>query len=362
MSQPEDSSSVVLPESAHAPDTQSVLAAIIESSDDAIYSKDSNGRVTSWNGAAERLYGYRQDEVLGRDISLIIPPERQGEERVILGAILRGEKVDHYETTRLCKDGTRAEVSLTVSPVTDIEGVVVGASVIARDISDRRRQEALERELEKRDFLARAAHELKSPLTAISGFAQILSAEAESLGPEDKERVYTALIRQSERANHLIRDLLDLARLESGQVEIELVSVPLREIVAASVESASLDPGVLDNRVDASARVLADPFRLEQVFANLFSNSIKYGASRIRVDVALDGGRVSVSIGDDGPGVPDEIVPELFVPFTRGASEEAPGSGLGLSIVKRLCEAFGGDITYDPEGAGATFVVTLLAA
>lgn len=354
-------SSRVFPESANEPDVQSILSAIVESSDDAIYSKDSEARVTSWNRSAERLYGYSRDEIVGEDIATIIPDDRHGEERVILRRIMNGEKVDHYETRRKRKDGSLADVSLTVSPVYNRVGEVVGASVIARDITERKRREELEREVEKRDFIARAAHELKNPLTAIAGMTHVLRKNEDRLSEDEKEKAYTSLLRQSERANRLITDLLELARLESGQIEIEITDVDLRAVVDSSIEAAALPEDVAVERyVPEGTRVKADEFRLEEVLVNLFSNSAKYGASR--VSVAADES-VRVVVADDGPGIPEELKPDLFEPFTRGSKTGIPGSGLGLSIARRLCEAFGGAIEFEPnEPTGTRFIITLLPA
>ena len=345
------------------PELRSILAAIIESSEDAIYSKDAHARITSWNRSAERLYGYSEQEAVGRDIAMIIPPNRRGEERAILARILEGERIEHFETQRLAKDGTLVDVSIAVSPVHDRLGDIIGASVVGRDIRDRKAREVLEKELEKRDFIARAAHELKNPLTAISGMAQILQANEGELSAEDREMAYGSLIRQSTRANRLITDLLELARLDSGQVDINLISVDLREVVSGSIEAATtLSELAIDNRVDPEWKARADPLRLEDVFVNLFSNSAKYGASSVVVDANLAGDCLHVKVADDGPGVPEDLAPNVFEPFTRGVDATVEGSGLGLSIAKKLCTAFGGDIAYEPnEGGGATFVITLPA-
>jgi PAS domain S-box-containing protein len=351
------------PSSGRAPEIQSILAAIIDSSEDAIYSKDSDALVTSWNRSAERLYGYTEAEAVGQDIAFLIPADRRGEERVILGRILNGESIDHYETQRQAKDGSIIDVSLAVSPVRDSEGDIVGASVIGRDIRDRKRQAALEQEVEKRDFIARAAHELKNPLTTIAGMARILRDKEDSLHPDELEKVYSILIRQSDRANRLITDLLELARLESGQLDIDPIDTEISAVVAGSIEAAAVaDLLPIDNRVE-SVQAVADPFRLEEVFVNLFSNSAKYGASSITVSSESLAEIVRIYVADDGPGIPEELVHELFEPFTRGAGSGVPGSGLGLSIARRLCEAFGGGLDLDPSTtSGTRFIITLRAS
>lgn len=342
-------------------DAQALLAAIVASSDDAILSKDSDGIITSWNQGAERLYGWTAEEAIGRSITLVIPPERHGEERMILDQIMAGNRVDHYETQRQAKDGTIVHVSLTASPIHVPGGGVVGASVIARDITGRKRAEDLERELEKRDFIARAAHELKNPLTTIAGMAQILRDKEDALSAAEKEQVYGALIRQSDRANRLIGDLLELARIESGQVEIELLTVDVAGVIDGSADAAASDDLAVTSEVAPGTMVTADPFRLEEVFVNLFTNSAKYGASGVLVTATV-GPYVEVTVSDDGPGIPGDLAPKLFEAFTRGAHTGIEGSGLGLSIAKRLCRAMGGDLDHDATGAGATFVLTLPAA
>lgn len=343
---------------------EGTLAAIVSSSDDAIFSKDPTGILTSWNPGAQRLYGWTAQEAIGRSVRLIIPPHRRGEENVILEQILAGNRVDHYETERITKDGRLLQVSVSISPVHASDGSIVGASVIARDISAQRREEHLEREVEKRDFIARAAHELKNPLTTIAGMAQILRDKEAELDPDDREKVYSALIRQSERANRLIGDLLELARLESGRFEVAPVEVDLHAVVQGSIDAAAVGDAVtIVNDVPTGTRAVADPFRLEEVFVNLFSNSAKYGASTVTVTGAGAGEKVQLSVTDDGPGIPDELVPVLFSPFTRGAATGLPGSGLGLSIAQRLCAAFGGTLELDETTAsGAAFRITLSSA
>jgi PAS domain S-box-containing protein len=340
---------------------EATLAAIVSSSDDAIFSKDPTGILTSWNPGAERLYGWKAEEAIGRSVRIIIPPHRRGEENMILEQILAGNRVDHYETERITKDGKLLQVSVSISPVHGGDGTVVGASVIARDITQRRREEDLEREIEKRDFIARAAHELKNPLTTIAGMAQILRDKETELQPHELEKVYSALIRQSDRANRLIADLLELARLESGQLQIAPVEVDLHRVLAESIDASAMEDWFgIENGVAPGTHAIADPFRLEEVFVNLFSNSAKYGATGVKVTATPVEDAVRVTVADDGPGIPADLVPDLFTPFTRGAATGVPGSGLGLSIAQRLCEAFEGSLELDDAAeSGARFVITL---
>ena len=159
-----------------AEEVQARLAAIVESSEDAIVSKTLDGIIRSWNAGAERLFGYTAAEAVGRSITLIIPPERLDEERVILERLRRGERVEHFETVRVAKDGRRIDISLTISPVRDAEGRVVGASKVARDITERKRTEEALREADRRkdEFLALLAHELRNPLAPLRNGLQVM--------------------------------------------------------------------------------------------------------------------------------------------------------------------------------------------
>ena len=347
--------------SSHSVSVESLLAAIVDSSDDAIFSKDRNMVVTTWNRGAERIYGWTAEEVIGGPISIIIPEHRKGEERKILDQILAGENVDHYETERVKKDGNLIDVSLTVSPIRDREGTIVGASVIARDITIRRKQERLEWEIERRDFIARAAHELKNPLTTIAGLAQVLKEHDAELSTEERNKAFASLMRQTERSNLLITDVLRLARLESSQVELEIQTVDVARCVNGAIEAALLEDHLsIANEVDASVQVEADPFRLEEVFVNLFSNAAKYGASAATVTARPSASSVEIVVEDDGPGISKDLLPVVFDPFTRGGDRDVVGTGLGLSIVKGLVEAVGGDVICETEApAGARFVITL---
>jgi PAS domain S-box-containing protein len=190
------------------------LGAIVESSDDAIISKDLNGFVTSWNGSAERIFGYTADEMIGRHITLIIPSERLEEEDKILTTLKAGDRVDHFETYRRHKDGRLVPVSITVSPIRDSAGNVIGASKISRDISERVEAEKALKELSRKkdDFLANMSHELRTPMNAVIGLTYLLKA-MDSLPPQAKKFVDTLKI-SAENLMDLINDLLDFAKIE----------------------------------------------------------------------------------------------------------------------------------------------------
>ncbi|HVF52381.1 MAG TPA: PAS domain-containing sensor histidine kinase [Actinomycetota bacterium] len=333
------------------------LAAVVEGSDDAIYSKDVDAVVDSWNQGAERLYGYTPEEAIGQHVSFIVPPDRKGEETVILQRILAGERVDHFETERMTKSGNRVEVSITVSPVRD-GSRIVGASVVARDIGDRRRLEVLERHLDRSEFIARAAHELRSPVTTLVAFARLI-ADHPDLPRADLMDACGAIARQGEAITGLLKDLLDLSYVESGRYQIDLKPVPMNEVVARALESAPPPRGkeiVVD--VSEDAVVVGDAARLGQVVVNLVENAYKYGGDRITIVIKKSATNVVMEVSDDGTGIPDEIQETLFQPFIR-AHKHLPGSGLGLAIASRLVEAHGGVIEAAPMSEGARFVVTL---
>ncbi len=348
------------------------LAAIVESSDDAIISKNIDGIIMSWNRGAERVLGYTAEEAIGRHISLIIPPERTDDSVHILAQIRRGERVDHYETKRRAKDGRILDISLTVSPVRDASGKIVGASKVARDITDRRRAEEAVREANRRkdEFLAMLAHELRNPLAAI-GNAVRVAREGEL---DEPLRWSTEIIeRQVRHLARLIDDLLDVSRINRGKIQLREDVVDIGPILYGAVEAVrplveerkhkldvSFGPGVL--------RVKADPIRLEQVVVNLLGNAAKYMESggHIWLTGERDGSDVAIRVRDTGIGIPPEKLPQMFELFVQGdrtLARSEGGLGIGLTLVKSLVEMHGGTITATSEGPGrgCEFVVRLLA-
>jgi PAS domain S-box-containing protein len=208
------------------------LAAIVETSEDAIISKDLNGIIMSWNGGAERLFGYRAEEVVGKPITILIPSDRRDEEGGILQRIRQGQRVEHYETVRQCKNGTHIEVSLTISPLRDRTGMIIGASKIARDISERklterdleRAKEAAEAASRSKDrFLAVLSHELRTPLTPVLMTAALRERDQDL--PQSLRADMAMIRRNVELETKLIDDLLDLSRITSGKLGLRLESL-----------------------------------------------------------------------------------------------------------------------------------------
>jgi PAS domain S-box-containing protein len=344
------------------------LAAIVQSSDDAIIGKDLNGIVTSWNRSAEQLIGYTSDEMIGKSIRTIIPADRQGEEDTVLAAIRRGDKVDHFETVRQRKDGSTIPIALTVSPIIDAGGRVVGASKIARDISERLRLEAdrahalaLAEEASrlKDQFIATLSHELRTPLNAILGYARmmrsgIVPAARQPKAVDTIERNATSLAR-------IVEDVLDVSRIISGKMRLNVQPVDMADVVhmaVAGVMPAADAKGIrIEESLDREASVSGDPERLQQVVWNLMSNAVRFTGEGGRVSVRLErsGSHAELTVSDTGIGIPRAFLPHVFEPFRQAdasMSRERGGLGLGLNITRQLVEMHGGTIAVSSEGEG----------
>ena len=352
------------------------LAAIVTYSEDAIISKDRAGVITSLNRGAQNLFGYTAEEAIGRPVTMLIPRSHIDEEPEILWRIKRGEVVEHYETVRKRKDGSLVAISLTVSPIRDPSGAVIGASEVARNISERKR---LERELKNRvgelaaadrsksDFLAMLSHELRSPLNAIRGWVTLL--QRPDVSPESMRQGLAVIDRQSRAQAELIGDLMDVQRLDSGKVRLDTSEVVLASVVDAAIDALVPIAAEKDLRIRREMRpanVRGDPTRLQQVFSNLFTNAIKFTprGGAISIELGQAGPNVEVRVSDTGDGIDTEAMPYIFERFRQAdasASRSHGGLGLGLSIVKQLVELHGGGIRVESEGKGkgATFTVTL---
>ncbi len=370
-------------EAPRIPDAAWHLDAIVQFSDDAIVSKDLRGIITSWNRAAERMFGYTADEVLGRSITIIIPPERFGEEEHVLKQVMAGLVVDHFETERVTKDGRTLEISLTVSPIKDKAGTIVGASKIARDITERKQTEKAHLQLlrersqvqqdaarMKDEFLSMLSHELRTPLASIMGWTELLLSGELS---EDQEREALETIRRNVRTQStILGDLLDLSRLTQGLLRLELVPLEFGKIVRDAV--GVVQPAAAAKRIAIEVReeggpfpVLGDGFRLQQVVWNVLTNAVKFTQPEGRVDVRLqrEGGRVRATFTDTGEGIAPEFLPHVFSRFRQGdgshATRRHSGLGLGLALVREIVEIHGGtaSIASPGPGQGTTLVLEL---
>lgn len=361
------------------------LAAVVESSDDAIVTKTLEGIITTWNKGAERIFGYTSEEVVGKHITILIPPDRIDEEPAIIEKLRRGQRIDHYETIRMRKDGARIFVSLTVSPVKDSSGKIVGASKIARDITDRiqtaeERDHLLEAEraaraeaervsLVKDEFLATLSHELRTPLNAILGWSQILRNRRRD-DPELLEGL-SVIERNARVQTQLIEDLLDMSRIISGKLRLDIQQVDVSDVLKTAVasvrHSAESKDIRLQSMVDTTAGLVrGDPNRLQQCFWNLLSNAIKFTPKGgwIKASLQRTGNQIEVSVTDSGQGIKPQFLPHVFERFRQAdasTTRQHGGLGLGLSIVKHLVELHGGTVHADSagEGQGATFVIEL---
>jgi PAS domain S-box-containing protein len=338
------------------------LAAIVESSDDAIIGKDLNGIIMTWNRGAERIFGYTAPEVIGKPVTILIPPDRQDEEPAILERIRAGEGIDHIETVRRRKDGTLLDVSLTISPIIDNQGAVVGASKIARDITERR---ALERQ--KDAFIGIAAHELRTPVTSIKGYAQLLARRLRGTGDESTTAMLEKLDTQIDKLTGLIEDLLDVTRIESGKLLFRPASFEINTLIAEIAEEIQRTAArhTIVRELGAPVTIVADRDRIGQVLTNLLTNAIKYSphADRVIIRAARDADNICISVQDFGIGIPKAQQARVFERFFRVDGDNRAGYsglGLGLYIAAEFVKRHGGTIWANgDEGKGTTMTFSL---
>jgi PAS domain S-box-containing protein len=368
----------------YAQDVHARFAAIVDSSADAIVGKTLDGIVTSWNASAERIFGYTAGEMVGQSISRIIPPDCSDDLPTILDAIRRGQRVEHYETERIRKDGRRINVSLTVSPIKDDTGRVIGVSKIARDVTERKRAEAEREELlaatqrarseaesasrAKDEFLSIVSHELRTPLAAILGWVHVLKKGTTG---DRAARAIETIERSGQAQAKLIEDLLDASRIVTGRMRLDLRLLELLPVIRSALDTIRPTADVKGVRVEAyldpaAGPIAGDADRLQQIAWNLLSNAVKFTPAGGVVTVRLErrDGDVRLLVRDTGCGIAPAFLPFIFERFRQAESAEtrrAGGLGLGLAIVRHLAELHGGTVaaTSEGEGTGAEFTVTL---
>jgi PAS domain S-box-containing protein len=354
------------------------LAAIVASSNDAIVSKTLDGTIRSWNAAAERIFGYTPSEAIGQSITLIIPPELQAEERQILQKIRLGEPTKHFDTIRVRKDGLRIPISLTISPIRDSHGAIIGASKIARDISDRKSAEAKLRKTEealrdadrrKDEFVALLAHELRNPLAPIR--YALSSIEKPDCSVEQRRHAEQVIGRQAAHMSRLLDDLLDISRITRGTLELKKGHVELTSVLSNAIEAARpiIDAKQHTLTLDFPKQaicVVADPVRLTQVFSNLLINAAKYTdeGGHIELSARHANATLVVSVRDNGIGISKEMHSKIFTLFTQdhaAANRSEGGLGIGLSLVRGIVDLHGGQIEARSAGPGqgSEFIVQL---
>jgi PAS domain S-box-containing protein len=346
------------------------LAAIVASSNDAIIGKTLDGSITTWNEAATRLFGYTAAEVLGRRLSLQAGGDGPAQEAALLDQVRRGCQVSPLETAYVRRDGSQLDVSVTLSPIPDASGAIVGASHIVRDISERKRHEELrqrEAQLEaenrhiqesnrlKSAFLANMSHELRTPLNAIIGFAELLHMGQVPVQSHQHQEFLGHIRNSGRHLLQLINDLLDLSKVESGKFEFHPEQVDLerlaREVSVVLHETAARKEIEIRIEVDPAVRTLVlDPARLRQVLYNYLSNALKFtGAGGLVTLRALPEGadKVRLEVQDTGDGIAPGDLGRLFTEFQQldnSRSRVNPGTGLGLALTRRLVEAQGGTV------------------
>ena len=331
--------------------TSQRLAAIVESSNDAIVSKDLNGIVTSWNPAAERIFGYTAEEMIGRSIRTVIPPELQHDEERILATIARGERIEHFETTRLTKTGKRIDVSLTVSPVKDETGRIVGAAKIARDVSEQKKAEHALRTTERLASVGRlaatVAHEINNPLEAVTNLIYLAKERTDR---HDVRRFLIEAEEELDRVSHVTKQTLGFYRDTKNPTAVRVGALLNPLIVAFGPRSRNkgieICPEILDD-----PEIYAIAGEIRQVIANLLSNSIDAVQTGGRIRIRVSGARAHhdqpssgarITIADSGRGIPAEARRRLFEPFFT--TKEDVGTGLGLWVCKSIVDKHHGSI------------------
>lgn len=363
------------------------LAAIVESSEDGIISTTFDGTVISWNRGAEKLYGYRAEEMIGQRAHRLLPDDRLDEIAGIMGRIRHEERVEAFETIRVAKDGTHRDISLTVAIVRDAEGRPIGGCSIARDISQLKHVVAalrevnydLERRVKRRTTqLARtnesllssnvelqrfayvASHDLQAPLRTIAAYAGFLEEDyADRLGETAREHI-AHIVSSATRMQTLVRDLLELSRVESRIGQYAPVSLDDAFRRALEMLGGAIEDSDAQVACEELPMVRADPTQMAQLFQNLIGNAIKYHgdeAPRVTVTAESKGNDWHIFVGDNGIGVPEEQHKKVFDVFTRLKTEASyPGTGLGLAICRRIVNRHGGRIWVESEeGNGSTF-------
>ena len=368
--------------------TRMRLAAIVDASADAIISKDLNRIVTSWNPAAERIFGYTAGEIIGHPCVRLVPPDLDAEELEAFARVCSGERVEAFDTVRITRDGRRIDVSISAAPIKDAAGQVVGAAKVVRDITERKQTEALRRakaeaeraNLAKSEFLSRTSHELRTPMNAILGFGQLLEMERD-LEARPRECV-DQILSAGRHLLVLIDEVLDISNAEAGRIPLSLSPVAVTSLVQetwalvqplGASHQINLPPPALPP--GPGEMVLADPQRLKQVLINLLANAIKYNrpGGGVTLTCTRTGERAAepgtpaalrFCVEDNGPGLSAEHIARLFTPFERLDAErtrpEVVGTGLGLALSKRMVELMGGTLgVHSVLGQGSSFWLEL---
>jgi two-component system, sensor histidine kinase and response regulator len=357
------------------------LAAMVEFATDAVVGADLDGTITSWNRGAERMLGFRMEDILGKHMSTLLPEAGHDDFNSILESVRAGRRVSHFETKWRMGNGASVDVSLSVSHVRDAEGAIVGFSTVARDVTENRKaQDELLRAKSaaeaasraKSEFLANMSHEIRTPMNGILGMTELALDTA--LNFEQREYLELVKISASGLLN-VINDILDFSKIEAGRLELDPVEFGLRATIDDTMKTLALgaDRKGLELAVDVAdevpERLVGDPGRLRQVLVNLVGNAVKFtSAGEVVVSISLDSSRdhevsLKFAVTDTGIGIPAYQHESIFEAFTQvdgSTTRRFGGTGLGLTISSRLVTLMGGNIWVESEtGRGSTFHFTV---
>jgi len=343
-------------------EANAMLASIVEHSSDAIFSKTLEGIITSWNKGAWDLYGYSPEEMVGTSVEILVPPDKKDEWKTIMKSLRKGEKIEILETERIRKDGSRVEVSLSISPVQGADGTLEGASTIARNISHLK-----ETERKKDEFLSIASHELKTPLATLKVYAQILERRLTKSGDDRNTYFFSKIDIQIDKLTKLVNDLLDVSKIEAGKLKLDIVPFDLNELVRKTVVDFQFiaDSHKIERETGEKLVVCGDEDRVGQVLVILLNNAIKYSpkADRVTVRTEQKGGQAVVSVTDMGVGIEKKDQGRMFERFFRASKDPAGGEsgfGLGLYIASEIIKRHNGQIGFkSKKGKGSTFFFSL---
>lgn len=341
------------------------LAAIVESSDDAIISKTLESVITSWNDSAQRMFGYNADEIIGETIYKLIPPDRQNEEPLIINRLKAGERVEHFETKRLTKDGRLIDVSLTISPIRDPQGNIIGVSKIARDITERKLDET-----RKNDFIGMASHELKTPLTSLSAMIQVAGMRLEGNPDTFLSGAMDRANTQVKKMTRMINGFLNISRLEAGKLHIEKDLFDLNALLQEIFEETKLivNTHTVTLQQAGIANVYADRDKIDSVISNLITNAVKYSpkGKSIKIGSEIRGDKVVVWVNDEGIGIKPKDLKQIFDRYHRVESDDTrhiSGFGIGLYLSAEIIGRHDGEIWAESEpGKGSSFYFSLPSA
>ena len=353
------------------------MAAIVDSSNDAIIGMTLEAVIKTWNRGAEHIYGYKGAEIIGKSMALLVPSGRPDEVIGFIASMLAGNaRTDSFETQRVCNGGRVIDVSVTLSPIRNSDGIITGASSVARDITEQKAMAQALKDSELRSLMAvnnakdemvsLVSHELRTPLASLLGFTELLYSR--DFNAEQRKQYLGVMLREGRRLTDLINDVLHIQRLEAGHQTMDLAPADLQALLQRAVTAAGEDPlrPIKMRRMAGLPLVMIDTDAILQVLSNFISNARRYSpeGGAIQISTRVAEGMVEITVQDHGLGIPAESLSKLFGTFYRVASGDRrliKGTGLGLSINRRIIEAHGGKVVAysDGQGLGSRFQFTL---